>query len=670
MSAMFFFLCTGICIVIGIVAGMILESRSAATTSLQFVAIGVVGCLTYKSFIWIQKMDNKQNYINMTSNRDPTSIATNYDTDHSNKMFCGMVINVNCTCSRAHEIVEDCQQRLNILNCKRKCRNKPNSQEETKGNSKARTRTASLPDLILRIASTASLNSDHENDHNHNRDQDHDCLRIATASNSNMNWNSNNNGGGGGGKSECKEDENDNGGGSGNKRSSGTRVQRKNSIIGDLAGDRIKLTYLSFFNITNKFYEDAEYNKLVINEFKKFCTFMMHEFSNENLLFVINLIQFKQFLIGNKYIDQEYWDKMRFRYQINDFINPTRNIKHLCKLYLRYQKLRLKMKHKQQPNKHLPLGAPPVTPESPESALLDIQENFASTTSTMDMTKTIGAYSNSQDKQNINDNNNNNNFNNNNNNNKIQPISIEIEKLQRRAKANSFDDHTPNTNTSNIFTSDNERKNNINNDINTNYNSDNERKSNSNYNYNYNYIIGSVTLPENLNINVSNNDSNSNNINNNNNNNNNSVTNYNFHNYNNYNNNNNNTRSRSRKSSDTQIFSVSQNIDVNCNVFIPFLKKIYFKFIASSRAPFEVNVSYKIRQQTTDDFDSIIHSKIVFNAQTLNDETTPIILNHSMLANKILPNLIEIGNECLALIAYSWMRYDKPKKTQNRSQTR
>ena len=87
----------------------------------------------------------------------------------------------------------------------------------------------------------------------------------------------------------------------------------------------------SFFNIGNKFYHDADYNTRIIKESKQFSQFMVHEFSSENLLFVINIIQFKQFLIENNYTDEIFWKNYRFCCDLKDFINPTNSIEKLIR---------------------------------------------------------------------------------------------------------------------------------------------------------------------------------------------------------------------------------------------------------------------------------------------------------------------------------------------------
>ena len=103
----------------------------------------------------------------------------------------------------------------------------------------------------------------------------------------------------------------------------GINIQRSTNLC-DNDSDDINL--YSFFHITNKFYENAKYNSKIIQEFKLFVQFMVHEFSIENLLFLINVIQFKQFLILNNYTNESYWETYKFDYDLKDFINSTKSI--------------------------------------------------------------------------------------------------------------------------------------------------------------------------------------------------------------------------------------------------------------------------------------------------------------------------------------------------------
>ena len=106
-----------------------------------------------------------------------------------------------------------------------------------------------------------------------------------------------------------------------------------NNAIDEQTKNKREINVESFFHITNKFYENAEYNNKLIKEFKQFSQFMVHEFSSENLLFVINIIQFKQFLIENNYTDETFWDKYTFNYNLKDFINPTKYMQSLIELH-------------------------------------------------------------------------------------------------------------------------------------------------------------------------------------------------------------------------------------------------------------------------------------------------------------------------------------------------
>ena len=103
----------------------------------------------------------------------------------------------------------------------------------------------------------------------------------------------------------------------------GINVQRSTNLC-DNDSDDINL--YSFFHITNKFYENAKYNSKIIQEFKLFDQYMVHEFSIENLLFLINIIQFKQFLILNNDTNESYWTTYKFEYDLKDFINSTKSI--------------------------------------------------------------------------------------------------------------------------------------------------------------------------------------------------------------------------------------------------------------------------------------------------------------------------------------------------------
>ena len=53
----------------------------------------------------------------------------------------------------------------------------------------------------------------------------------------------------------------------------------------------------------------------------------------------------------------------------------------------------------------------------------------------------------------------------------------------------------------------------------------------------------------------------------------------------------------------------------------------------------------------------IVNNKIVLNAKTLNHSKIDLLLSHKTLLNDILPDLIAIGNECMSLIEFSWIRY-------------
>ena len=110
-------------------------------------------------------------------------------------------------------------------------------------------------------------------------------------------------------------------------------IQSSSVDDNNIDGDNDEISLYSFFNISNKFYQDAKYNQRLTTKFEQFTKFIIHEFSSENLLFVINIIQFKQFLIEYNYTTKEYWKQQRFEYQLNDFINPTRYIQKLIVLH-------------------------------------------------------------------------------------------------------------------------------------------------------------------------------------------------------------------------------------------------------------------------------------------------------------------------------------------------
>ena len=218
-----------------------------------------------------------------------------------------------------------------------------------------------------------------------------------------------------------------------------------------------RISVYSFFCVSDRFYTDANYNQQIISEFRQFTEFMVHEFSSENLLFLVNFVQFKQFLIQNYFTNESYWVRYRFEYDIKDFINPTKSIENLGKLY----------------DKHM----------------------------------------NKQAKQ------------------------------------------------------------------------------------------------------------------------------------------------------LTNIDNMLEHKHQNCNVLVPFLKKLFYKFIKVSTAPFEVNISYLLRNQTTQHFQSILASNVTINSRTINDKKTPTILSQAMLLNDILPDLISISDECMSLIEFSWMRYAEKRNT-------
>lgn len=114
--------------------------------------------------------------------------------------------------------------------------------------------------------------------------------------------------------------------------------QQEQTLQQDLQSDSIdtEINLQSFFIITSKFYHDVDYNRMIIQEFKQFAQFVVHELSSENLLFMINIIQFKQFLIKNNYTHQTFWKQHHFNYDLKDFIHPTKSIQQLVTHYQKY----------------------------------------------------------------------------------------------------------------------------------------------------------------------------------------------------------------------------------------------------------------------------------------------------------------------------------------------
>ena len=223
-----------------------------------------------------------------------------------------------------------------------------------------------------------------------------------------------------------------------------------------------KIGLLSFFVINNKFYRDAEYNHKVIQEFKQFAEFMVHEFSSENLLFVINIIQFKQFLIKNNYTDAIFWKQCGFDYDLKDFIHPTNLIEQLIACHEKY-----------------------------------IQQ------------------------------------------------------------------------------------------------------------FKHNY----------KNVNV-------------------------------------------RKEKEVEEQEEVSQIGVDFNVLVSFLKSIFYKFIVANKAPFEVNISYNLRDRATKNLSNIINSDKNDLNSNLGDN---YVLSSEMLLNNILPDLIAICGECMCMTEFSWIRYTAKK---------
>ena len=97
----------------------------------------------------------------------------------------------------------------------------------------------------------------------------------------------------------------------------GISIQRSSNLGGHDSDD---INLYSFSHITNKFYENAKYTGQLIQEFKLFVQFMVHEFSIENLLFLFNIIQLKQ-------SNESYWTSYKFEYSTKSIVELIENSK-------------------------------------------------------------------------------------------------------------------------------------------------------------------------------------------------------------------------------------------------------------------------------------------------------------------------------------------------------